>query len=85
MFFHYQCCNLTKNGTVQFKTVDKYGNESKIKSVEVKDLNQETKPSEDLAKAKEDLQAKVNAGEKKDLSKFTDESKKNFNEALKKA
>ena len=78
---------LTKNGTVQFKTVDKYGNESKIKSVEVKDLNQETKPSEDedLAKAKEDLQAKVNAGEKKDLSKFTDESKKNFNEALKKA
>ena len=78
---------LTKNGTVQFKKVDKYGNESKIKSVEVKDLNQETKPSEDedLAKAKEDLQAKVNAGEKKDLSKFTDESKKNFNEALKKA
>ena len=78
---------LTKNGTVQFKTVDKYGNESKIKSVEVKDLNQETKPSEDedLAKAKEELQAKVNAGEKKDLSKFTDESKKNFNEALKKA
>ena len=78
---------LTKNGTVQFKTVDKYGNESKIKSVEVKDLNQETKPSEDedLAKAKEDLQAKVNAGEKKDLSKFTDESKKNFNNALKKA
>ena len=78
---------LTKNGTVQFKTVDKYGNESKIKSVEVKDLNQETKPSEDeeLAKAKEDLQTKVDAGEKKDLSKFTDESKKNFNEALKKA
>lgn len=78
---------LTKNGTVQFKTVDKYGNESKIKSVEVKDLNQETKPSEDeeLAKAKEDLQTKVDAGKKKDLDKYTDESKKNFNEALKKA
>ncbi|HJF10075.1 MAG TPA: S8 family serine peptidase [Lactobacillus crispatus] len=78
---------LTKNGTVQFKTVDKYGNESKIKSVEVKDLNQETKPSEDedLAKAKEDLQTKVDAGKKKDLDKYTDESKKNFNNALKKA
>ena len=47
----------------------------------------DNKPSEDkeLAKAKEDLQTKVDAGKKKDLDKYTDESKKNFNEALKKA
>lgn len=78
---------VTENGTVQFKAVDKYGNESKVKSVEIKGLNKENQPSEDkeLAKAKEDLQAKVDAGEKKDLDKYTDDSKKDFNNALKKA
>src|SRR5699024_6691315 len=47
----------------------------------------DNKPSEDkeLAKVKEDLQTNVDAGKKKDLDKYTDESKKNFNEALKKA
>ncbi|MFM9785521.1 hypothetical protein, partial [Streptomyces scabiei] len=45
------------------------------------------KPGEDkeLAKAKEDLQAKVDAGEKKNLDKYTADSKKDFNDALKKA
>lgn len=78
---------VTENGTVQFKAVDKYGNESKVKSVEIKGLNKENQPSEDkeLAKAKEDLQAKVDAGEKKDLDKYTADSKKDFNDALKKA
>lgn len=78
---------VTENGTVQFKAVDKYGNESKVKSVEIKGLNKENQPSEDkeLAKAKEDLQAKIDAGEKKDLDKYTADSKKDFNDALKKA
>ena len=76
---------VTENGTVEFKTVDKYGNESDVKSVEVKDLNEKTKPSADdekLSDAKEKLQDSVAAGEKKDLSGYTDDSKKAYEEAL---
>ena len=79
---------VTENGTVEFKTVDKYGNESDVKSVEVKDLNEKTKPSADdekLSNAKEKLQDSVDAGEKKDLSGYTDDSKKAYEEALDKA
>ena len=79
---------VTENGTVEFKAVDKYGNESDVKSVEVKDLNEKTNPSADdekLSKAKEKLQAIVDAGEKKDLSGYTDDSKKAYEEALNKA
>ncbi len=79
---------VTENGTVEFKTVDKYGNESDVKSVEVKDLNEKTEPNADdknLSVAKEKLQASVAAGEKKDLSGYTDESKKAYEEALNKA
>ena len=79
---------VTENGTVEFKTVDKYGNESDVKSVEVKDLNEKTKPSADdekLSNAKEKLQDSVDAGEKKDLSGYTDDSKKAYEAALDKA
>ena len=79
---------VTENGTVEFKAVDKYGNESDVKSVEVKDLNEKTNPSADdekLSKAKEKLQAIVDDGEKKDLSGYTDDSKKAYEEALDKA
>ncbi|WP_223896139.1 S8 family serine peptidase [Lactobacillus huangpiensis] len=79
---------VTENGTVEFKTVDKYGNESDVKSVEVKDLNEKTKPSADdekLSDAKEKLQDNFDAGEKKDLSGYTDDSKKVYEEALDKA
>lgn len=79
---------VTENGTVEFKTVDKYGNESDVKSVEVKDLNEKTKPSADdekLSNAKEKLQDSVAAGEKKDLSGYTDDSKKAYEAALDKA
>ena len=79
---------VTENGTVEFKTVDKYGNESGVKSVEVKDLDKKTEPNADdknLSDAKEKLQAKVDAGAKKDLSGYTDESKKTYEEALNKA
>ena len=79
---------VTENGTIEFKSVDKYGNESDVKSVEVKDLNEKTNPSADdekLSKAKEKLQAIVDAGEKKDLSGYTDDSKKAYEEALDKA
>ena len=79
---------VTENGTIEFKSVDKYGNESDVKSVEVKDLNDKTKPSADdekLSDAKEKLQGSVDAGEKKDLSGYTDDSKKAYGEALDKA
>ena len=79
---------VTENGTIEFKSVDKYGNESDVKSVEVKDLNDKTKPSADdekLSDAKEKLQDNVDAGEKKDLSGYTDDSKKAYEEALDKA
>ena len=79
---------VTENGTVEFKTVDKYGNESDVKSVEVKDLDKKTEPNADdknLSDAKEKLQESVNAGETKDLSGYTDESKKVYEEALNKA
>ena len=79
---------VTENGTVEFKTVDKYGNESDVKSVEVKDLNEKTKPSADdekLSNAKEKLQDSVAAGERKDLSGYTDDSKKAYEAALDKA
>ena len=79
---------VTENGTIEFKSVDKYGNESDVKSVEVKDLNEKTKPSADdekLSDAKEKLQDNVDAGEKKDLSGYTDDSKKAYEEALDKA
>ena len=79
---------VTENGSVEFKTVDKYGNESGVKSVEVKDLDKKTEPNADdknLSDAKEKLQESVNAGETKDLSEYTDESKKAYEEALNKA
>ncbi|WP_338201415.1 S8 family serine peptidase [Lactobacillus rizhaonensis] len=79
---------VTENRTVEFKTVDKYGNESDVKSVEVKDLDKKTEPNADdknLSDAKEKLQESVNAGETKDLSGYTDESKKTYEEALNKA
>ena len=79
---------VTENGTVEFKTVDKYGNESDVKSVEVKDLDKKTESNADdknLSDAKEKLQESVDAGEKKDLSGYTDESKKTYEEALNKA
>ena len=79
---------VTENGTVEFKAVDKYGNESDVKSVEIKDLDKKTEPNVDdknLSDAKEKLQESVDAGEKKDLSGYTDESKKTYEEALNKA
>lgn len=80
---------ITKNETVKFKAVDKYGNESKIVSVEVTGLNEkpeskpETDKDKDLKQAKKELSEQVN--QKVDLTKYTASSKSAYEKALKQA
>ena len=79
---------VTKNETVKFKAVDKYGNESKIVSVEVTGLNEKpTKPEvdkdKDLKQAKEELSEQVN--KKVNLTQYTTSSKSAYEQALKQA
>lgn len=79
---------VTKNETMKFKAVDKYGNESKIVSVEVTGLNEKpTKPEvdkdKDLKQAKEELSEQVN--KKVNLTKYTTSSKSAYEQALKQA
>lgn len=80
---------VSENGTLQFKIVDKYGNESEVEPLEVKNISKAAKPdaSEDkeLLEAKQKLQAAVTVGEKKDLDSFTDITKKAYKDALENA